>query len=201
MPLCLSAGILLICRYNMPAVQLIIQPDATTGKDSWLSSNNPNTNYGTANLLSVGRSGLGDIERAVIQFDLSAIPLSATITSAILAISTSGSPTDFADIYRITSAWNQLTVTWNLMPTFADLINSIGPPYTVDITTAVQNWYDGTWVNYGMIMRIPDEGTAGGFGFYSSDELTPSARPKLTIAYSYPLGNMRSINMVEQFHV
>lgn len=64
---------------------LTLQPDETTGIDTYISQANPTFNYGVASTLVVGQVG-NDRHRALIRFDISSIPAGATITSATLRL-------------------------------------------------------------------------------------------------------------------
>ena len=60
-------------------------------KDTYISNNNQDTNYGSDTVIRMDESGggLGD-GRVLLQFDLSTIPAGATITSATLQVEASG---------------------------------------------------------------------------------------------------------------
>jgi hypothetical protein len=55
---------------------------------------------------------------------------------------------------------------------------------TCDITTFVQNWANGTWVNNGMLMWGGESGSSAYWFEYSSETSTVANRPYLTINYT-----------------
>ena len=78
----------------------------TAAQDTYINSGSAN-NFGTSNSLVVDRSG-GDLGngRALLQFDLSAIPAGATITGATLQLQASANASPFMiGVYRLTEAW------------------------------------------------------------------------------------------------
>jgi parallel beta-helix repeat protein len=103
---------------------------------------------------------------SLIKFDISSIPSDATIVSAELKIyyyfwmdsNPAGRP---LNLYRITSDWNEETLTWNNQPSIAShpTTNAIVPSsygwMNWDVTDDVQSFIDGTNPNYGW--EIKDE--------------------------------------------
>lgn len=170
---------------------IIIQPDPTAGKDSFVYLGDPTGNYGTNTSLQIYRAAGVEKIRSLIQFDLSSIPAGSVIKSAVFAwyLWDIYLASLDATIYRIDQDWGELTVTWNNQPTYADTIGSYLAPagvgwVTISITTAVQNWHKGIWANQGFIIRPTNVALSGASQFYSSDYLTdPSLRPKLTVNY------------------
>ena len=133
-------------------------------QDSFLSSAQPNSNYGTtANLRMGWESGTYNALRPMIQFDLGGIPSNATINSATLYIYLFQSipSNDYPMTFRaqfVTSPWNEYGVTWNnanylggtALP-LADSTNVIGWRST-DVTSLVHTWQSGSQPNHGLII-------------------------------------------------
>jgi hypothetical protein len=97
---------------------IIIQPNPQEGKDAHLFACWPDANSGYLEFLEIGL----DLScyppknmRTLVQFDLSAVPQGATISSADLSVYTYYSlNTDFGvDVHRVTSPWEESAVTWN----------------------------------------------------------------------------------------
>ena len=135
------------------------------------------------------------------KFDLSAIPSSATILTAQLVLVPANyfSPSNTVRLFRLTRDWTEAGVTGNTYDgtnnwttvggdidtgtvhasqTFSSQVN-----FNQDITALVQGWVNGTWSNYGYLLRAQnDNGFAMAFG--SKENATPANRPSLTITYT-----------------
>ena len=145
--------------------------------------------------------------RGLLQFDLSGIPAGMNILSATLYLYASywagtASSATFK-LYRVTNEWQEGTkwgeideANWiNRLPEtawntpggdYADEIATLTTTNnddTVDITEAVQSWYNGIWQNYGMLFRITTESGYLIKRYGSSDYSDASKHPKLVIEY------------------
>ncbi|RME80270.1 MAG: DNRLRE domain-containing protein, partial [Caldilineae bacterium] len=180
-------------RLNNPsATCIVIQPDAASGKDASISFKKPNNNYGTDDKLKVD-SELFDRWRSLIQFDLSSVPPASTIVSATLSMyldKSKGSQTESIEVHRVTASWDEATVTWNSVsggqydPTIVDSIVAGNKGWKQwDVQTLVQEWIDGTYSNYGMILLSPSNSGNNEKKFISSDSNKADKRPKLEICY------------------
>jgi hypothetical protein len=199
---------------NLPAGEVIFD-DAVqirgTSKiiDSYLSKPSPTTNYGSSASSYMGRGGTAnDIFRSVIRWDFSDIPSGSTITAAVdshyydLGSSCTNVSQDF-DLYRLTRLWDEAEVSWNYAERnpdvswttaggdYSNLIisTSVGYPngwLTVSgLETAVQNWVDGNWSNYGCIWRHTDEtGNNSCKVFYTCEHASNDTR--LYVTYTLP---------------
>lgn len=107
-----------------------IQTDSN-GKDAFIASNTPSTNYGAGMGLSVGyRDSIGysyKKMRTLIEFtDLSKIPQDATVDKALISwpwldaadLNQSTYKTINIKFYRVTEPWLEDTVTWNNQPAY-----------------------------------------------------------------------------------
>lgn len=132
--------------------------------DASLANNQADTALGGSQTLALF-ADYGNNGRAALTFDLRTIPTSATITQATLGLTlttTTGATVVSPNAFRITSAWNENSATWNNQPTYGEqlatsVVDSIPEKKTWDLTDAVKNWVAGTWQNYG-IMIIGREG-------------------------------------------
>jgi len=166
-----------------------IQPDATTGKDTFDNGDDPDVNYGTEVEIAVYKPSF----YSYIEFDLTSIPEDSTITSAILSLWSSytyptGATDDNVTLKRIIASWAEETLTWNNHPSVSDIIvagqisTTDGVKNDFDITDAIQNWLNGTWPNYGLrIEKNADD--VDSLIVDSSDGLTAGERPELVIDY------------------
>jgi hypothetical protein len=128
----------------------------------------------------------------LLEFDLSSVPSGVTVTSATLSLYQNTTPSTGTtyDVFRVTSAWNESTVTYNTAPTFnGTAVASMTADGTLgykdwDVTSLVQGWLSGSFSNFGMwIEEVPVQGTGSAY-FYSSDTSFPSSHPTLSIQYS-----------------
>jgi len=171
---------------------LVIQP-GPSGKDTYIClSGEPdclNGDHGSETDIWLG-GGANPNWSGLWQFDLSAIPAGSTINSATFSIyirSMTGA--DSTNTYhKITSNWEESTVTYMTKPSFGDSIgtmhiNSIGWK-DMNVTNLVSDWItNGN--NYGIYLQYTGGSIMGPSyspsGDYADDT---SLRPKLTINYS-----------------
>ncbi len=154
-----------------------------------------NQNYGSAERLSIGHNDLhnDNINDGLIQFDVSALPSTGVLSAAVVLTiepvpEGAGTPTTVS-VHRITSPWDEATVTWNTRPTFdplpaatAVVSNLLGEAFRWDITSLYLDWRSGTVPNYGLYFTASTN-NGEGFGFVSSDNTTwPALRPALHLA-------------------
>ena len=176
------------------------QPDAASGKDTYIKENFNNTNYGTDPKILVGTDSLGRNLRGLIEFDLSSIP-SSTVLSANLQVNLSYSSSDSnitIKIYRLTSSWTESKTTWtNSSP--SQLWSTVGGDYSEEVTSLqfsnvsglynftitnlVRGWINGSYSNYGLMLVSNDSAVEDIKEIDSSDSDSASARPKITINY------------------
>jgi hypothetical protein len=188
---------------------ITIQP-GPEGKDSYVSSNDPDTNYWTLPYMNIGKIPLismganranyiyvYDYFRAYLQFNLSSLPAGAVIVNAELKLyqfNNSGTEDFMISLYQVTESWVESTITWNDRP---DYISSPESTITAtagattwlswDITGLVQGWLDENISNYGMMLKDTDESSPNVSGCYSSEFISePTLRPKLEITYYVP---------------
>ncbi len=115
------------------------------------------------------------------------LPPGATLESATFNIYVVASSDRTVEIKRITGNWDEATVSWNSFGgAYASdvygsfVVNSLGW-HSVDLTTLVQEWLDGTYDNFGFL--LDQEGiTYPRSIFQSSDNI--SDIPYMEICYS-----------------
>lgn len=185
----------------MPTV--VIQPDPTAGKDTYLNAGNTTGNYGTTTDLYVGLPS--GINRSILQFDLSTIPVQSGIASATFAAYVEFyNANRSTNIHRITAPWTETGATWasrdgtnawaNAGGDYDATVEASFTPSAAGtwnnwtITSLVDAWVRGTKANYGLLVKWADESTGNvGNSYYSSDYTTdPTLRPKLTVTYTNP---------------
>jgi LruC domain-containing protein len=116
------------------------------------------------------------------------IPAGAKITSATLYIYSNTANNYPVNVHRITASWTELGVTWNNFNASYDatVIDTLHPSavtgwHTADITALMQEWVDGTFPNYGVLL---EQGRTPYTSYYSSEYNVPSLRPYFKICYT-----------------
>jgi hypothetical protein len=118
------------------------------------------------------------------------LPVGVVVTSAYLYLDVIDQSTDNVYVHRITTAWDESTVTWNFPWTTpgGDFAATPNETFTanaaevmVDITTFVQSWLNGTSMNYGLLLRQDGSDWSR---FYSSNIFDQTLRPRIVINYS-----------------
>lgn len=188
---------------------LTLQPDAAAGKDAELFSCVPcgydNKNFGTKkDLNAIAWTNSGNLSkiRSLIQFNLSSIPVNATVTDARLSLyhnntSSEGphSGGNASYLQRVTAAWVESTVTWNNQPpttssgqvTLSSSVSSTQDYVDINVTALVQDMVSNPATNFGFMLRLQTETIYKKLILASSDHITPALRPKLVVTYITPL--------------
>lgn len=176
-----------------------LQPGAS-GKDTYLREN-LDANFGSASNLKIGKIVSGIEYRSLIQFDLSSIPETNTVTEAILQLNlTSSSNSNTLEIkaYRIATDWSETESTWIRRTSstnwttqggdYSEELDSINVTdtlgiYNLTITSIVRNWVSGNEDNYGILIVQTNAQNGDYKDFGSSDSSTESERPKLIVTH------------------
>jgi hypothetical protein len=179
---------------------LTLQPDSVKGNDAYLRSLTPNSNYGThPDFTSEAVTNAGNYVavRCIIDFDLSSIPSTAVITDAKLYLYTYNSPatgkhtgTNLSYLQRITSSWDEMSVTWDTAPATTILHQATLPTstsdyenYVVDVKDLVQDYVADKAHSFGFMLRLADETIYKRMIFASSDNTNIGIHPKLILTY------------------
>ncbi|MHC4235710.1 MAG: DNRLRE domain-containing protein, partial [Planctomycetota bacterium] len=147
--------------------------------DALIDQYNPGGNSGATSTMGTRNQGSSAAWEAdaLVQFDLSSIPPETTITSATLHLYYflywDNNPSGRAlSCHRITSAWDEGTVTWNTSPSHAASVTAsstvpatTGQWMTWDVTTDVQLFLDEQATNHGWIIMDEVLWTGGGIPF------------------------------------
>jgi len=192
---------------------LVTQPDETSGKDTGIDAFFNTTNYSTTDQLYTGSYG-GTHYGHLIQFDLSSIPSTATVTSATmrLVVRIACLAASRTIYWRaILQPWVESQSTWNIRSTgnnwttagcrsdgndrqaavmgSASIASTDTPGTTYDDvaqdTDVVQGWVDGTLANNGMVGQdSADSAGSTASHYYSSAAADAGDRPMETVAYN-----------------
>ncbi len=210
-----SAFVTTSCVAPLPPCELTFQPSSglnngtdegsgTGGKDTYIDSpyGDASVNFGSnAELMFDYYTSYSGYP--LLKFDVSTLP--NNIASARLYLyatsNCGGAPNQSTCpnmnwvINSITSAWNEMTITYNTRPTLTGSYGTLNIPasvtgienarwVSVDITNLYNDWKNGIVTNYGI--GFTRSGSSGDGGVWynhvaSSDYVTASLRPKLVI--------------------
>jgi hypothetical protein len=215
---CLLALFITAAGYSQVAqTEMTFKPNACRGKDTRIQTVNgspsyANTNYGSYDQLVSAAwtfSGAVGYLRTLIDFtDLQSIPQGTTVTYAYLslygvpssaAISLGSYGANACYVQRVTSSWDENTVTWNTQPSVTTT-NQVTLPgsggvqwnYNVidlNITAMVQDIINlPPAQRYGFLIRLQGESYYSSMLFASSDNADASKHPKLRIGLNYCSG-------------
>jgi len=195
--------------FSFDVVQTIeLKPNSAEGIDAFIEDY-PRNGYSDRNfgnhseILSAGwtTQGISLVVRSLLKFDLSAIPTDLEIYHANLylysADNTVNGPghstlsgSNELIIQKVTSDWEELTVTWNTQPTTTDIGEIVLPAsdsssqdYTIDMSEMVQEMIANPESNYGFMLKLQNENYYRRTLFASSDNVLSSKHPKLIISY------------------
>ena len=135
----------------------------TPSQDAYTDSAHPTTNYGAAITLGVASTG-SSVQTTYIQFDLSSIPsgytgsniAKATLKVYVNSLTAGGS----FNVDYVNGSWQENKITANLAPALGTTIAASVPLtsankndyVSVDITSALQAWLNGTQTNDGVAL-------------------------------------------------
>ena len=181
---------------------IIIQPDATVGKDTWIRSISVNDNYGTNNLMPIGNAGESFV--GLIQFELPSNNLVVLQQATLSMYNQRASAGVDVSVHGVSVAWeegeqnfgvdasnwtyNTDATTWTTpggdyypMDSSFVQVSTADTWYSWNVTNIVGSWMNGTWDNNGFLLRTDFNDWVQ---FWSSDSTDASLKPKLTLTYS-----------------
>jgi len=168
------------------------------GADATLLQATPTTND-VGNTLTVA-SATGASKRAILEFDLSRIP-NVGIKQALLTLHVITPPITLGNLtygaYDVTNFWQANAVTWNTRvatntwtaaggdtaaaATATATVNSTSTSVQFNVTTDVENWYNGS-TNYGTIIK--DQAAHDGAStIFGSKEASNATSPELDVTF------------------
>jgi len=189
-------------------------------QETYIQLGSPTTSSGSSGSMVIDRES-GDLQRALVQFDVSSIPAGATIQSATIKLeATDVGGLLSVDAYQILENWTEGSATWNesssgnnwsvsggaFNATALDsILTDTAGQHRFDITSLAQAWVNSTQQNHGVMIASPDGGGNRTITYDSGD--TGGSAPVLEIIWSLPNsapeivsnggGATASINVVE----
>lgn len=169
---------------------VVIQPSSA---DTFARQSNPTKNVdGRKNIWVTSASGAND--RSFVQFDLSSVPASASITAAELTLYLKTAPSASRTILaqRIAGNWGASSLTWNNQPGTAGtaVAAQSGSQSKVflswNVTADVQAMVDGSVSNHGWRIADAQEDSSTEYGckFGTMETNDGTQRPKLTVTFT-----------------
>jgi cell division septation protein DedD len=165
-------------------------------QDSFVKSDKPAENHGGDNVMSVDGDAT-HIKRAFVEFDISAIPVGSTVTSATLTLCLNAIPGAAAQgrthvLKPAIGAWTE-AVNWSTQPAAGGTSGSWTVPAvktctTFDVTGDVGSWAACSCApNNGWRLSDSNE-TSGGtkVDYATSENGTAASRPSLDVFYQNP---------------
>jgi len=153
--------------------------------DAYISASSSSTNFGSATTLLVGNGN-----SALVQFDISSligVP-PASVSSATFSIWVAGVTTSGAvDLFAVSSAWSESTVTFNTQPTTGALqasnvaVFTSGFYITLDITPLLKSWIVSPATNDGLEIKAAAASPTTSLSFASRENAAVNEPPLLTV--------------------
>ncbi len=184
---------------------ITLKPGPVIGKDAFVHGlpSEANNNYGSNEQFCAAAwtfSGTPGVIRPLVEFPLNQVPANATILSAYLSLYAIDNSNGFGYhsgsnecwIERITTSWNESTVTWNTQPqtttqnrTSMPASLSLTQNYlNMDVTALVTDMLANPSSSYGFMLKIKTESSFRRLNFCSSDHANEAKHPELTITYT-----------------
>jgi YD repeat-containing protein len=182
------------------ATCISLQPGPVDGHDTFFDNDDIIVNNSDSGYLMTKAYGNGGVtSRSLLKFNLSGIPVDATILSAKLSLyadptlvyEQSAMMGDNASyLQRVTSNWLSQTVNWNIQPATTTqnqvLLPTSNDAYqnylNTDVISLVKDMV--TNINYGFMIRHVNENVGyKAMKFASSNHGKPLLRPKLEVCY------------------
>jgi hypothetical protein len=133
---------------------------ASANIDSWIDQASASSNFGSDQILKVKRENGNKANRALVRFNLPAVPSGCTVTGATLRLYAGSATTGRTlQALRITGTWAENTVRWNNQPattTPAATTTSASGWNQWTVTSQVQAMY--SVANHGFMIRFDSEG-------------------------------------------
>jgi hypothetical protein len=191
-----------------PTSTPFLPPELIATQDTWIDQGNVTQNKGTDTTLRV-HPAANKARRVLVQFDLTSIPPTACLGSAVLNLTLTSVQSISRNhaVHRVTQAWTEGTgatgsgATWNGRTAteawtapggdFGAAASASTPTGTTsgvalqwDVTADVAAFRSGAVTNFGWVVKDSAEGSGGEFRFASSESSTVTKRPKLLLTYT-----------------
>ncbi len=178
--------------------------DPVDGDDTYLSDGSPSTPFGSSDEIRLSNK-TNNQENGLIRFDLGAVPVGATLTSALLEMyfeDIGSGVQNTVSVHRVQSPWTESGATWleaspgvpwttaggDYDPVAVDSVTVLPgvPGYQQWVVTPlVADWVGGN-PNHGFLLRAgPDANHAD---FTTSDSASVAQHPRLSVTWTCGCG-------------
>jgi len=209
--LLIAVVLVLIISVSFAQTTITLQPNSEKGKDAYFKDLTPTLNQGShQDFSAIAWTNVSNpvIARSVIDFDFSSIPSGSIVNSAYLSLynnstsvnnggeHSSMSGPNTAVLKRITSSWEEFTITWNNQPSTSSL-NEVQLPQSttanhdyinIDVTILLQDIIDNPSTSFGFMISLETELYYRCIILSSSDHSDSTKHPKLIVTYTAPNG-------------
>ncbi|MCR3760753.1 DNRLRE domain-containing protein [Clostridium felsineum] len=155
----------------------------------------PTKNYSTLDTIYVGKAQTGtDFYRGILQFDLSKIPIEASVLAAKLKLYVNynlNSALKQIKLYQILQSYAINTVTFNTQPiinnnyvSYINLTNEINEVININLTNLASQWHKGEASNFGVVINGEEASQGSVVGFSSINTINSSQWPRLDVEFS-----------------
>lgn len=185
-----------------PREEMLLQPAEAEGRDAFVREAAPAANHGTAARLEVSEAQ-GEASRALLAFDLGALPANATLVEARLALAAVESqawPRDL-EVHRLAAPFDETTVTWATRPATAEVVAraTLGTGETAvafDLTEALRGAVERREPFHGIELRgdVPPP-LQGPLALHSSGAAEAGARPLLRLVLDRNGPDVRNLTL------
>jgi len=181
---------------------IFVRLSPTTGSSGYIEDFWPNINLPAYAFEGVAwtSGGFFYIGRSLLKYDFSFIPSNAIVLNAKLSLYHNPTPdppgghagANSCYLQKVTSNWDEYTVTWNNQPTTTALNQLILPASTsstqdyldLDVMTLVSQMINNPSSNFGLMIKLLTEQSYRNLDFASGLCEDSTKRPRLELTYS-----------------
>ena len=183
--------------------------DPTTGTnpalaETFVTSAKPTMNWNDSDFLAAGyASDFYGVCRSYLSFTVPSFLMGVDINAASINVAVEVGAPAYLKAYRCTGSWTASTLTWNNKPGYTTTNGSTaasslgdGTWYTLGVTNMVQNWLNGTYSNYGVVLVSTNENSSSYYSCLYNSATDPEYAPQLSIIYDID-AYLMALNKVE----
>ncbi|MBA1335418.1 MAG: hypothetical protein HPY66_1041 [Firmicutes bacterium] len=166
--------------------------------DTCVDSNIPYRNFGNYYALFIGKYLTNVIYRTLLKIDTSGIPEGKIITRVDLILyiirNDDSTYSKIYNVYNLQEGFDENTVNYVNQPAIYptpmaqfEITDEVNTFINFDITDLFNQWYNGEFPNYGLMIKAADENLGSLVAFYSKDAGNYRYTPRVEIYIEDPL--------------